>query len=468
MKELFFDILYILNVLILIYFVVINTTYIILIYISFFHMKKFKNVDRIFKMTGVYSSQLYKPVSILAPAYNEELSIINSVNSLLNLRYANFEVIVINDGSKDSTLQTMIDHYKLKKTKSIRPEFVKHKPIKAVYTSERYPKLVVVDKVNGRKADALNAGINIASNDLICAVDADSMLEPDVILKMLRVFMEDETTIAVGGVIRVANGCTFRHRSIEEVNIPKTYLGRIQAVEYLRAFLFGRVGWDYLQALLIISGAFGVFDRKALIKVGGYLHDTVGEDMELVLRLHKYHTDENIPYKIRFISDPICWTEVPEDAATLAKQRNRWHRGLADTLYRYKSMMLNPNYGRVGMIAMPFFFFGELLAPVIELSGYFLVSISWYMGGINVKFALFFLGAAVVLGMVLSVSAVLLEEMTARRYAKTSHVFILAFYALLENLGFRQVHAWWRLKGLVDYFKGNKEWGEMVRKGVGK
>jgi cellulose synthase/poly-beta-1,6-N-acetylglucosamine synthase-like glycosyltransferase len=308
----------------------------------------------------------------------------------------------------------------------------------------------------------------VATKELFCAVDSDSILEPDVIIKMLRVFMEDESTVAVGGVVRVANGCTYKNRMVQDVRIPKTFLGRIQAVEYLRAFLFGRVGWDYLNSLLIISGAFGIFDRKAVIKAGGYLHDTVGEDMELVMRLHDYHRKENVPYRIRFIAEPVCWTEVPEDRKTLARQRNRWHRGLADTLFRYKHMMLNPRYGRPGMVAMPFFLFGELLSPVIELSGYVIVLLSWWFGVINAAFALLFFTVAVVLGMILSLSAVLLEELTTRRYDRVSDVVKLSFYALFENLGYRQMHAWWRLRGLFDYLRGNKEWGRMERKGIGE
>jgi cellulose synthase/poly-beta-1,6-N-acetylglucosamine synthase-like glycosyltransferase len=462
------DVLYWINMMVLCYFLGINIIYIFLIGVSYIHIQKYKDIDRIFKMTGVYSTKLYKPVSIISPAYNEEQSIINSASSLLNLKYANFEVVVVNDGSTDQTLEKLIDHYNLSRVSRHIPKFVNHKNVRGVYTSPRYPKLIVVDKENGGKSDALNAGINVATKELFCAVDSDSILEPDVIIKMLRVFMEDESTVAVGGVVRVANGCTYKNRMVQDVRIPKTFLGRIQAVEYLRAFLFGRVGWDYLNSLLIISGAFGIFDRKAVIKAGGYLHDTVGEDMELVMRLHDYHRREKVPYRIRFIAEPVCWTEVPEDRRTLARQRNRWHRGLADTLFRYKHMMFNPKYGRPGMIAMPFFLFGELLSPVIELSGYVIVLLSWWFGVINATFALLFFTVAVVLGMILSLSSVLLEELTTRRYDKVGDVVKLSFYALFENLGYRQLHAWWRLKGLIDYFRGSKEWGRMERKGIGE
>lgn len=225
------------TVLVIFYFFALNLLYIILVVISYRSIRKFRDVDSIFNMTGVYSTNLYKPVSIIAPAYNEEQSIIASVNALLNIRYANFEVIVVNDGSSDKTLQELINYYRLKPDNRYRPGFLDHKPIRQIYSSPRYPALVVVDKENGRKADALNAGINMASKELICAVDADSILEPDVIVKMLRVFMEDEKTVAVGGVVRMANGCTYKHRMIDQIRLPKSWLGRVQAVEYLRSFL---------------------------------------------------------------------------------------------------------------------------------------------------------------------------------------------------------------------------------------
>lgn len=462
------DILYGINELVIVYFIIVNGIYFMLLTVSFFHIRRYRNIDHIFKLKGVYSTNLYKPISLIAPAYNEEESIISSVNSLLNLKYTNYEVVVVNDGSTDQTLQKLIDYYQLKPQQRHRPKFIEHQPIKAIYTSDRYPKLVVVDKENGGKADALNAGINIAEKDLFCAVDADSILEPDALTKMLRVFMEDDTTIAVGGVVRVANGCIFKNRVVDKVRIPDSFLGKVQSVEYLRAFLFGRIGLDYLDSLLIISGAFGLFDRKAVIKVGGYLQDTVGEDMELVMRLHEYYRRQKISYRIRFISEPVCWTEVPEERASLARQRNRWHRGLSDSLYRYRRMFLNPRYGRIGLFAMPFFVFVEMLSPVVEFAGYLLVAISWWMGIINGYFALLFLAVALVWGMVLSVSAVFLEELTSRRYERPRDTLILAGYALLENLGYRQLHAWWRLKGLIDFFKGKKEWGAMVRKGIGE
>ncbi|HAC14520.1 MAG TPA: glycosyl transferase [Bacteroidetes bacterium] len=449
------------------YFVAINVIYLILIGLSFYHIRRQLKEKNVYGLQGLFSSNLYSPISILAPAFNEESTIVASVKSLLQLRYPNYEVIVINDGSKDRTMDVLIDQFKLKRVKRYVPLILNHKPIKAIYKSTVYPDLIVVDKENGRKADALNAGINVCRNDLFCAIDADCVLEPDVLQNMLKTFIEDETTIAVGGIIRVANDCVIEGNEIKEIRFPKKFLPRIQVVEYLRAFLFGRVGWDYLDSLLIISGAFGIFDRNAVLKVGGYLHDTVGEDMELVVRLHKYHRERKIPYRVRFLPEPVCWTEVPEDVNVLARQRNRWQRGLADTLYRHRDMFFNPKYGRLGFFAVPFFFIFELLSPIIELLGWIVLILALLFGAVNLHFALIFLSAAVLLGMVLSISSILCEEFTYRRYPRIKDILLMSLYAFFENFGFRQVHMWWRLMGIKDFLKGNKEWGAMTRKGLG-
>lgn len=455
------------SILVVIYFVVINSVYLVLIGISFYHIRRQLKEKDVYRLEGLFSSNLYSPISIIAPAFNEEATIVASVKSLLQLRYPNYEVIVVNDGSKDRTIQVLINEFKLKRVKRYVPLILDHKPIKAIYKSTIYPDLVVVDKENGRKADALNAGINVCRNDLFCAIDADCVLEPEVLQNMLKTFIEDDTTIAVGGIVRVANDCVIEGNEIKEIRFPKNFLPRIQVVEYLRAFLFGRVGWDYLDSLLIISGAFGIFDRNAVLKVGGYLHDTVGEDMELVVRLHKYHRENKIPYRVRFLPEPVCWTEVPEDYKVLSRQRNRWQRGLADTLYRHKEMLFNPKYGRLGLFAVPFFFVFELLAPVVELLGWLVFIVSLLFGLINWPFALVFLSAAVLFGMILSISSILCEEFTYRRYPKLKDIMLMILFAFVENFGFRQVHMWWRLKGIVDFLKGNKSWGEMTRKGLG-
>ncbi len=449
------------------YFIIINICYLLLVLFSFLHINIQLKYSKVYELKGLFSSNLFKPVSILAPAYNEETSIVDSVEALLQIQFPDFEIIVINDGSTDQTLQKLIDNFNLKKIPPPLDLPLDHEPIRDVYQSKRNPELVVIDKENGRKADSLNAGINVAQKDLVCAIDADSLLEPDVLLKLLRSFVENENLVAVGGIVRVVNGCTIENSVITNVDTPNNYLARIQAIEYLRAFLFGRVGWDYVNSLLIISGAFGVFDREAVLKVGGYLHDTVGEDMELVVRLHRYHLENNLPYDIRFMPEPVCWTEVPEDWEVLGRQRNRWQRGLADTIWRHKIMLFNPRYGALGMMAMPFFLFFELIGPIIELIGFLYFFCMLALGNFDSTFVLLFFTFAILLGMVLSISAVLAEEFTFRRYPSIKNVATLIGHAFLENIGYRQIHTWWRFNGLVDFLKGDKEWGVMLRKGFG-
>jgi len=463
MTELFYTIIIGLNVLIILYFFLVNSAYISLILLSYRQVQISKRKENLYQLSGLLNTNLYRSATILAPAFNEELSVVASTRALLNLDYPDYEVIVINDGSTDQTLDHLIHAFDLREVDRHVPELIPTRPIRRIFGSKKHPNLLVVDKENGRKADALNAGINVSRKDLVFSIDSDSLLEADALKKMLMAFTEDDRTIAVGGVVRVANGCTFRHGAVEKVFVPAGWLTRSQAVEYLRSFLFGRIGWDYLDSLLIISGAFGVFDRKAVINAGGYLHDTVGEDMELVVRLHRYHLERKIPYRIRFLPEPVCWTEIPESIDTLARQRNRWQRGLADTLYRHRKMFLNPSYGRLGMVAMPFFLLVELLSPVIEIAGLIMTTILYALGLINWSFFLLFFAVTMLLGSLMSILAILLEELTMKRYERTRDILILIGYAFIESFGYRQLHLWWRFRGLIDYLRGDKRWGVMTR-----
>lgn len=451
------------NFLVILYFLFVNGSYITLIMLSYRQVRQSRKKEDLYQLSGLFNTNLYRSATILAPAYNEELSVVASIQALVNLDYPDYEVIVINDGSTDQTLDKLIQAFQLREVDRHIPNLIPSQPIRRIFGSKKYPNLLVVDKVNGGKADALNAGINVSRKDLIFSVDADSLLESDALKKMLLAFTEDDRTIAVGGVVRVANGCTFRHGAVETVHVPKSWLTRNQAVEYLRSFLFGRIGWDYIDSLLIISGAFGVFDRQAVIDVGGYLHDTVGEDMELVVRLHRYHLEKNIPYRIRFLPEPVCWTEIPEQIGSLARQRNRWQRGLADTLYRHRSMLLNPAYGRLGTLAMPFFLLVELLSPLIEIAGFLFTIIAFLIGAINWAFFLLFFAVTLLLGSLMSILSILLEELTMKRYERIRDVLILVLYAFIENFGYRQLHLWWRFRGIVDHLRGIKKWGDMTR-----
>ncbi len=408
------------------------------------------------------------PVSIIAPAYNEEFTIVSSIKSLLSLRYPEFEVVVVNDGSKDDTIGVMKKAFQLYPVHTIFQKRVDSKPVRKIYKSRIEPRLIFVDKVNGGKADALNCGMNIARFPLFCAIDADTLILPNALLKVAIPFHEDPSrTVASGGTIRVANGCKIRSGEIEEIGFPKNPVAGFQVVEYLRAFLFGRIGWNIFGGTLIISGAFGLFSRRIAIEVGGYEHDTVGEDMELVVRIHRYLRMKKRPYKIVFIWDAACYTEVPEDLGVLGRQRNRWQRGLIDTMNRHKRMMLNPKYGFVGLLAFPFFAIFELLGPVVEVLGIVFVIFSYILGYADVMFLLLYVNVAVLFGIMLSISAVLLEELSFRAYPKWGDIGKMCLYAVLENMGYRHLTLIWRIKGFYSFFKGSKQWGAMTRKGFG-
>jgi cellulose synthase/poly-beta-1,6-N-acetylglucosamine synthase-like glycosyltransferase len=413
-------------------------------------------------------SPLTPPISVLAPAFNEEANVVENVRSLLMLDYPLFEVILINDGSSDRTLDVLIEHFDLRRSARSFEYTVSCKRIREVYESPTHPNLVVVDKVNGGKADALNAGLNLSLYPLFCAIDADSILESDALLRLVRPFIEAPgVTIAAGGVVRVANGCDIRNGRVREVRLVRRPLPLIQVVEYLRAFLFGRMGWSGSNSLLIISGAFGLFEKRATISVGGYATDTVGEDMELVVRMHRHLRDRGQAYRVGFVPDSICWTEVPESLRVLRRQRTRWQRGLIDTLWRHRAMMGRPKYGIVGLISLPGFALFEMLSPVIEFTGYILLPVLYFQGILNLSYAATFVALSFVYAVLVSVLAVLLDDIAFRRYPRLRDLGLLLAAALLENLGYRQLTVWWRVRAFWEFWRGDLSWGVMERRGVG-
>ncbi len=453
------------NWLILLYFLGLNGTYILLNILSFLAVRRYLGERKATELEKVFQSTFFKSISIIAPAYNEEETIAQSVKALLQLQYPEHEVVVIDDGSTDNTKKVLIKTYKMVKAPITYAKQIDCQKINGIYVSPEYTNLVLVDKENGGKGDALNAGINIARYPLVCFIDADSLLESDALLKVVRPFLENLNTVAVGGIVRIANGCKVKAGQVIEVGMAKNSLVRFQIIEYLRAFLFGRTGWDVLNGMLIISGAFGLFSKEAVVECGGYRNDTVGEDMELVVRLHRMMRRKKRQYRITFIADPVCWTEAPEKLKILSRQRNRWQRGLIDSMFLNIQMLFNPKYGIIGLFAMPFFFFFEMLGPIAELTGYIVFFISWYFNIVTFTFALFFLAAAILLGIILSMGSLVLEELSFRRYPRIRHLVILFAYAVLENFGYRQLNTWWRFRGFLDHFLGKKGWGKMERKG---
>lgn len=403
------------------------------------------------------------PISILVPAHNEEETIVENVRSMLALHYPDFEVIVINDGSKDCTLAVLIEALGLQKVERAWHAEVPHQEILGLYGSPRYPRLLVVDKVNGGKSDALNAGINLSRFPLFCAVDADSLLDHDSLLQVMRPFIEEpEEMVAVGGRICVVNGCTVRSGQVMDVALPTRPLPLLQSIEYIRAFLIARLAWSRLDAMLIISGAFGLFKRSAAVKVGGYSHDTVGEDMEIVVKLHRHFRERNAKYQMRFVADSVCWTQAPETLGILRRQRTRWQRGMMQSLAKHRTMVFNPKYGPAGTLGMGYFFLFDIVGPVIEFTGLLLIPFSFYMGVITTDFFLAWLALSFTYGVFLSASSLLLEMMVTRT-TRARDLALLTMSSVLENFGYRQLNNLWRLEGIWQFLTGKRGWGAMQR-----
>jgi cellulose synthase/poly-beta-1,6-N-acetylglucosamine synthase-like glycosyltransferase len=415
----------------------------------------------------VARSPLSLPVSVLAPAYNEAPVIAPAINALLDSQFGQFEVVVVNDGSTDATLAVLREAFGLVKVERVPSAAIKTRPVRGVYVSRTEPRLVVVDKENGGKADSLNAGIKYARYPLFCAIDADTLLDPGALARLVWEFQAYPETVAVGGIVRVINGSVVRQGRLAQVRTPHTLVENLQVLEYLRAFLGGRIGWSRLGMLLIISGAFGLFRRDAVVAAGGYDTGTVGEDAELVLRLHRHQRERGEPCRISFFPDPICWTEVPASWRVLIRQRDRWQRGLIELLWRHRAMFANPRYGRIGLCAIPYYVVFEMLGPVVELLGYLAVIAAAALGLLSPALTVLILGLAVSYGLILSFGAVLLEERAFRRYPDGRDLARLIMAAVLENLGYRQLmvvvraRAWWTL------LRKRSGWGEMTRAGFG-
>jgi cellulose synthase/poly-beta-1,6-N-acetylglucosamine synthase-like glycosyltransferase len=452
--------------LILGYFVVVNGTLALLLASAAVEMRAHR-LD-VWRETRwrVLSSEVAPTISVLAPAYNEARTVSDSVRSLLTLRYPSLEVVVVNDGSSDGTLDVLRRDFDLV---AIDAAALRRRldaaPVRGLYRSRRTPALVVVDKENGGKADALNVALDVASGELVCAIDSDTLVEADALQRMIRPFLVDDAALAVGGTIRAVNGCEVRAGRVVRQRAPRRLVEALQAVEYLRAFMAGRLGWNRLGGNLVISGAFGLFRREPMIAAGGYEHETVGEDMEVVVRMRRLARERGTGDHVIFVPDPVAWTEVPSTLRVLARQRDRWHRGLADVLRRHMRMVLNPRYGVLGLFVMPYFLFVELLAPVLEIVGVAAVALGLAWGVVNIQFALLFVAVAYGFSLVLNAFTLALEEWTYRGYGRLGDRLYLMLVSLVEGLGYRQLTAIWRLRGLARYGRGSREWGVMTRQG---
>lgn len=446
------------------YFIGLNVSYMMLNIVSFFTVHRYMQQQTLAELPLVYAG-FELPISMLVPAYNEEANIVATVQSLLQLNYPEFEIVVINDGSKDNTLLNVIDYFSMKKFPEAYRVRIKTKNVKAIYHSPQYPNLRVIDKYNGGKADALNVGINCSRYPLFTSVDGDSVLQKDSLLSVVQPFMDDTHTVASGGTVRIVNGCEVQNGFVTKIQLPTHFLALLQVLEYLRAFLFGRLGWTAVNAVMIIPGAFGVFHKETVVSVGGYKTATIGEDMELVVRMHRILSASGKPYRIQFVPNPICWTEAPEDFKTLKNQRVRWQQGLCESLFMNRQLLFSRRGGAVGWLAFPFFTVFEVFGPLLEAAGYVFIVISFAAGVLNYTYFILFFVIAIGLGMVLSMSALLLEEMSFHIYPKFRHVLLLCLAAVVENFGYRQLNTYWRVIGIVRWISGKKgQWGVMQRK----
>jgi poly-beta-1,6-N-acetyl-D-glucosamine synthase len=449
--------------------IVLFVSYVTLALVSAIALRRYLRKNSYVDYNSIILAPITPSISVIAPAHNEEKTIVDNIRALLSLYYNNFEVIVVNDGSKDNTFQKISEAYDLERVNYFFDYHIPCERIRGVYKSKNrsFKRLTVIDKVNGGKSDALNAGINISKNKLICCIDVDSIMEPDALLKLVKPFMEqtDKLMIATGGVIRIANSCEIEGGVIAKIKVPDKFLPRVQVLEYTRAFLMARMAWGKMNGLLIISGALGMFDKETVIKCGGYSTSTVGEDMELVVRMRRYMTENKIKYEIGYIPDPLVWTEVPSTLNVLGRQRNRWTRGTIETLHKHRVMCLNPKYGILGVLSYPFWLLFEWLAPVVEFIGLVYFALLAVFGDPNWSFFLLLLAFVYTFAISMSTWAVLFEEMTFHKYKSKMDVMYLIITGLLEPIFYHPLTVFWSIRGNIDYLRGVRSWGKMDREG---
>ncbi len=465
-RELFYHGMNMFNVLIVSYFFVANGIYTVLMVLSLGLVWVHKHRLVYQGLEALRESALTPPVTIIMPAWNEQQVIVESVRSVLKTDYPSLEVIVVDDGSTDATLARLISAFSLIKMDLIYRFHLPTKPVRGFYLNPGIPNLLVISKENGGKPDAMNVGINMTRSPYFCTLDSDCILERDALLRLMGPIVRSPiNTVASGGIVRILNGCKLQDGQVVEVGLPQTRLERFQVVEYLRSFFFGRAGWDILGGTLIVSGAFAVFHRESVVEVGGFGQDTVTEDMDLIVQLHRWAVAHKRRMKMSFTSDPACWTECPATLKMLARQRRRWQLGLCQTLWKSSDMLFNRNYGLMGMLSFPFHVYVEALGTGVEFLGYFMVPLAITFGMVPAKLYILFVCLSLVYGGFLSVGAVLLEELTYRRYPKFRDLLVLLVFAFLENIGYRQLVLYYRFQGILRFLTGFRAWERVVHVG---
>ncbi|MGE5177551.1 MAG: glycosyltransferase [Bacteroidota bacterium] len=465
-----FPTLHVVSIVVLVYFTALQLVLFTLLIVSFFDMRRRLAQNFYADYEAVAKSHFTFPISVLVPAYNEEKTVVEAVRSVLSLDYPQHEVIVVNDGSTDDTLARLIAEFRLTRREGIvRRSIPVEGKILGIYRCPSIPNLVVVDMEHRGKSEALNAAINVSRYPLFCTIDADSIFQENALLRVVRPFLEDpERVIAVGGQVRVANGCRVERGRVVDPRLPQNILAAFQVIEYLRAFVASRLGLSAMNNLLILSGVFSLFRKDVVVEVGGYRSDVVTEDMELVLRLHHAMREQERPYSIVFLPDPICWTEVPQGLGTLARQRGRWHRGLVHSLWLHRSIFWERNSGSLRWLGMPYYVLFELLGPIVEVVGYIVLPIAYFMGFLSPLYFWAFLFLSVTSGAFLSISAVFLEELSFGLYRSWGDFALMIAIGVIENFTYRILTLFFRLGAMVDILLGRGGWGKQERAGFGR
>ena len=410
-------------------------------------------------------------ITLIAPAYNEGMTILTNVKSLLSLQYPYFELLVVNDGSTDDSMEKLIKEYQLYEIdSSFITQPIPTATVKRVFKSKKsaYKNLTVLDKDNGGRADALNAGINFAKTELVLCTDADCIIEQDALIKMVRPFLGESSSeiIACGASIGIINNSIVDQGVLKKLRLPNRLIPTIQVVEYIRAFLLGRMAWSRINGLLLVSGAFGLYPRLRLIEVGGLDNTSIGEDLELCIKLRKHMEDLNLPYEVVYIPETLCWTECPDDFSIFIKQRDRWARGLWETLFKYKKLFLNPKYKKMGMIYIPYWFFFEFGAPIVEFIGLLFIIGFGIFGLINWPTTILLFLFVYLLGCIFSSVAIFMYVKNFEHYSKPREVVTLLIASYLEPFYFHPVLLFAQIKGYYKkIFKIKSGWGTMTRKG---
>lgn len=447
------------------YFILMQAYLLTLALLSGAALRRNHHLRRFGRVGEMLSSRSTPPISIVIPAYNEAAGIVDSVRSMSIVKYPRFEIVVANDGSADETLERLIDAFDLEKVRiPYRPD-LDCAPLRAIYRGRSGVDITVLDKENGGRADALNAGINAARHPYVFCTDADVVLDPDCLVHAMQRVVEDrDRTVGVGGNVRPLNGSKVELGHLIESSVPSSLIPRMQILEYVRTFLASRPGWSWMNALPNVSGAFGIWKKSVVVEVGGFTRGHMGEDMDLTMRIHRHLLERAIPYRIVYEPSAVIWTEVPDTVRVLRRQRIRWHRGLMTAVKDFLPMTFNPRYRQVGLVSWGGFVLFEYLAPIIEFLGWIVVPTAWALGALNTTALGWMLLVAIGMGLMNSLVALLLDESYGyfNSAADTSRLIAVA---VIENFGLRQMTVLWRMRAMIGG-KGTKTWGNMERRGV--